>query len=410
MDSLTQIVLGAAVGEAVLGRRVGNRAMLWGGIAGTLPDLDVLSGLVTDPMSALAYHRAFTHSLPFALLAAPIIGLSVHRMYGGRTVDLPDHIVYPLAILAFWLLLFTGSLFMPLPVYGIPAITATITLVFCLLCGTVAFFTRRSAGKPGGRTPTNANLWQWMLLFFLAIVTHPLLDCFTAYGTQFFEPLSRSRVAWNTISVVDPLYTLPFLLLLLLAARSGWGTQVRRTLNRAGLLISSAYLLLTLFNHFNVRAVFRATLIDRDITTEHQLIGPSLGNNLLWSGTAESTDGTYYLGQYSILDRRRAFGPLSEVPGSHELVMAYRGDRDMEILEWFTDGYYVVLPAGNGRVQLSDLRYGILGEDPTDPAAYLFGWTIDTTVRPVQVVEQSSGPRGDAGAVLSTMWKRMWGI
>ena len=41
MDSVTQIALGAAVGEAVLGRKIGNRAMLWGAIAGTLPDLDV---------------------------------------------------------------------------------------------------------------------------------------------------------------------------------------------------------------------------------------------------------------------------------------------------------------------------------------------------------------------------------
>jgi len=42
VDSLTQIILGAAVGEAVLGKKVGNKALLWGGIAGTLPDLDVL--------------------------------------------------------------------------------------------------------------------------------------------------------------------------------------------------------------------------------------------------------------------------------------------------------------------------------------------------------------------------------
>ena len=43
MDSLTQIVLGAAVGEFVLGRKVGNKAILWGAVAGTIPDLDVLS-------------------------------------------------------------------------------------------------------------------------------------------------------------------------------------------------------------------------------------------------------------------------------------------------------------------------------------------------------------------------------
>ena len=53
MDSLTQIVLGAAVGEAVLGKKVGNKAMLYGAIAGTIPDLDVLASQVTDTVTAL---------------------------------------------------------------------------------------------------------------------------------------------------------------------------------------------------------------------------------------------------------------------------------------------------------------------------------------------------------------------
>jgi len=41
MDSLTQIVLGGAIGELVAGRKMGNRAVLWGAIAGTIPDLNV---------------------------------------------------------------------------------------------------------------------------------------------------------------------------------------------------------------------------------------------------------------------------------------------------------------------------------------------------------------------------------
>ena len=48
MDSLTQIVLGAAVGEAVLGKKIGSRAMLWGAIAGTIPDLDVFLRFFRD--------------------------------------------------------------------------------------------------------------------------------------------------------------------------------------------------------------------------------------------------------------------------------------------------------------------------------------------------------------------------
>jgi inner membrane protein len=67
MDTVTQIGLGAAVGEAVLGRQVGSRALLWGGICGLLPDLDVLVPL-GDAVRNFTYHRGPSHSL-FALAA-----------------------------------------------------------------------------------------------------------------------------------------------------------------------------------------------------------------------------------------------------------------------------------------------------------------------------------------------------
>ena len=402
MDSLTQIVLGAAVGEATLGRRVGNRAMLWGGLAGTLPDLDVLSGWVTDPMSALAYHRAFTHSFPFALLAAPLLGLVVHRLYGGRAGPrMRNGWLYAAAFALFYLLLFIGSSLMPLPVYGIPAIAAVVSGVFALLCVPVGAFSRRNG--------PNASPRQWTLLFFLAIVTHPLLDCFTAYGTQFLQPLARLRIAWNTVSVVDPLYTLPFLLLLIAAARQGARTQVRRRLNGAGLLLSTGYLLLTVINAFNVGDVVRDSLRAEGVPIRREVHSPTLGNNLLWSATVQTDDDTYYLGQYSLLDRQRRLRPLRRVAGNHALLADYAGDRDLEILQWFTDGYYTVLPDGPGRVRLADLRYGTMGGDPDDPAAYIFSWSLDTTRHPIRVAEERGGPQGDRGAALAEMWQRMLG-
>lgn len=83
MDSLTQIVLGAAVGEATLGRRVGNKALLWGGIAGTIPDLDVLftSG---DAIREIVIHRGFSHSILFAVLMAPLLGYLTKQFYEMR--------------------------------------------------------------------------------------------------------------------------------------------------------------------------------------------------------------------------------------------------------------------------------------------------------------------------------------
>jgi inner membrane protein len=420
VDSLSQIVLGAAVGEAVLGRRVGNRAMVWGGIAGTLPDLDVLSSLVTDEMSALAYHRAFTHSLAFALLAAPIIGLSVHRLYGGREFGLSDRWFYPIAVGSFWLVLLTGSYLMPVEVYRIPKITGMITLVFSTICGVVGWwelrkpstteaYTRQSTGGAcGDRLGVRSR--EWVALFFAAIVTHPLLDCFTAYGTQFLQPLSSLRIAWNTISVVDPLYTLPFLLLLIAAGRRCKASRIRRRLNTAGLTVSSLYLVLTVLNSVNVGAVVQSTLTEEGLRAERSFYSPSLGNNLLWSATAQTGPDTYYFGQYSLLDGQRRLTPFVPIVGNHDLLAGTAGNRELAILRWFTDGYYTVLPLGEGRVRFCDLRYGLLGSDPTDPDSYLFSWTIDTGQSPARVLEQRAGPQGDREEMLTDLWDRIWGI
>lgn len=80
MDSLTQIVLGGAVGNAIGGRKIGNRAVLYGAIAGTIPDLDILSVFFTDPITAVEMHRGVTHSILFAVLASFLFGYIVYKI------------------------------------------------------------------------------------------------------------------------------------------------------------------------------------------------------------------------------------------------------------------------------------------------------------------------------------------
>ncbi len=72
MDSITQIALGSAVGYAVLGNKVGKRAMIYGAVMGTLPDLDVLLSY-NNSIEAFTYHRSFSHSLLTQLLITPFI-------------------------------------------------------------------------------------------------------------------------------------------------------------------------------------------------------------------------------------------------------------------------------------------------------------------------------------------------
>jgi inner membrane protein len=76
MDSLTQIILGAACGEAVLGRKIGNKALLFGAMGGTIPDLDVFFGrlIYTNEIDIMLFHRGFMHSILFSVLAGFLFG------------------------------------------------------------------------------------------------------------------------------------------------------------------------------------------------------------------------------------------------------------------------------------------------------------------------------------------------
>lgn len=72
MDTITQLALGAAIGEATLGRKIGYRAALWGGICGTLPDLDSFIPFA-DAVARFTYHRSASHSLIVLALLTPLI-------------------------------------------------------------------------------------------------------------------------------------------------------------------------------------------------------------------------------------------------------------------------------------------------------------------------------------------------
>jgi inner membrane protein len=82
MDSLTQIALGAAVGEAVAGRQVGRRALLWGAICGTIPDLDVFVPL-GDVVRDFTYHRSASHSLFVLAALTPLIVWLIQKFHPG---------------------------------------------------------------------------------------------------------------------------------------------------------------------------------------------------------------------------------------------------------------------------------------------------------------------------------------
>jgi inner membrane protein len=117
VDSLSQALLGAAVGEVTLGRKVGRKALGWGAVAGTLPDLDILAYPFLSPVGELYFHRGPTHALLFAPLVAPILGYLAWRLYVSRGSPAAEAGWRGWATLFFWAL-FTHPLLDTLTVYG----------------------------------------------------------------------------------------------------------------------------------------------------------------------------------------------------------------------------------------------------------------------------------------------------
>jgi len=304
MDTVTQIALGAAVGEATAGREAGNKAPMWGATFGLLPDLDVLANPFLTELQALTLHRSVTHSLVFIALVGIAAAYGLRRLHDD--------------------------------------------------------------------TPVSAG--QWGGLAVLCLGTHVGLDCLTTYGTQVFWPFSREPVIYGTIFIIDPLYTIPLAVGLLLSLRWSPTTPRRRWANYAGLALSSAYLLLTVVHKQHVTRVFDQALSDTAPTYERLFTAPTPFNNLLWQGIAETKTG-YYVGSHSLLDSDRAVD-FRYVPKRHELLGDALDHPVVNDLRRFSRGYFTVRRGEGGALLIHDLRFGRNDVGLTDEGEYLFTYRL----------------------------------
>jgi inner membrane protein len=107
MDSLTHIALGACIGEAFFERGFGKKALLWGALAQSVPDVDFLSGLWLNTSDNLLAHRGFTHSISFALLAIPLLAFTANRIHRPHDISFKT-----------WTFFFTIEIFLHLFIDG----------------------------------------------------------------------------------------------------------------------------------------------------------------------------------------------------------------------------------------------------------------------------------------------------
>ncbi len=406
MDSLTQITLGAAMGEVALGHKAGNRAMVWGGLAGTLPDLDVLAQWWMPEIDALAAHRGLTHSLLFSVMAPLLFGWLTWQMDqrgwdrtpGARRVG---------RILVGGLLagLTAGWIFWLTRLSGLAAI-----LIFGIGAVILAYgFLRLRSGilrSPLPSVSPAANYGDWVRLYFLAFLTHALLDACTAYGTQLFYPFSDYRVSLNVISVVDPFYTVPFAILLIAASRLYRQDPLRILRTRAALIISTSYLLICTLHKGYVDHVFARSLEADGITATRFTTQSTPFNNLLWQGVAE-TDSAYFIGSYGLFDDQHRIADWRRWPKEVNLQELGEHDHVLRTLAWFSNGYYRITRHPEGGYRFSDLRFGTMpGGQPESEFVFTFalrkngdGW----------MAEQMRPDPGDMKEAWNQLWQRAFG-
>lgn len=195
------------------------------------------------------------------------------------------------------------------------------------------------------------------LACLLGYATHGFLDACTSYGTQLFWPFSSHRVAWNNVSVVDPLFTLP----LLGAVIAGVVTR-RRWLTLVGLAWAAVYLLFGVVQNQRAEAAGRLLAEQRGHLPERLTAKAGFANLLVWKVVYEH-DGRYYV------DAIRTGTETTVCEGASVPALDLRRDlpwlnantqqaRDVERFRWFSEDYVALHPQQPNHV--IDIRYSVV--------------------------------------------------
>lgn len=248
--------------------------------------------------------------------------------------------------------------------------------------------------------PVREHPRAWLWAIMLALLTHPLLDAFTVYGTQLWWPLPVHPTMWSSVFIIDPLYTLPLLVGVVAVLAGGARGWARGTL-LAGVVLSTAYIGWSLAAKARVEHAVSQSLAGTELADAPRFSVPMPFNTLLWRVVVMTPEG-YLEGQYSVVADR---GPVRlEAHPSEVQALAAVADFDaVQRLQWFNRGF-MRARIEDERLVLSDLRMGL------EPH-YTFNFAVAERVDGAWVEiepEQIRWRREDVGGQLAAMWRRIW--
>lgn len=198
---------------------------------------------------------------------------------------------------------------------------------------------------------------QTLLFCTLGYATHGLLDTFTSYGTMLLWPFSDERFAWNFISVIDPLFTAPILVLVGLSAFRG-----KPALARIALAWAVLYLSAGAFQRDAAETMGREIAASRGHVPVRLEAKPSFANIVVWK-TIYETEDRFFVDAVRPTLRPRVFEGVS-VPKLDIardfpwLDPATQQAADIERFRWFSDGFVAQDPERPDRI--IDARYSLV--------------------------------------------------
>jgi inner membrane protein len=266
LDSLTHIVIGAAIGELILGKQLGRKAMVVGALAKTIPDFDIFYTGLDDPFKYMCHHRGHTHSLLWETLYAFPIAYIFYRLFSKKV-----------------------------------------------------------------------SFMRWSWLFLACLWGHSLLDVCTSFGTQLFLPVTNQLYSCNNLAIVDVFFTLPMLILLIIAIFMKNYCKARTQFCRGVLIYCFIYLGYTFGNKVYANHIFEKSLEENKIQYAQSMTGPVILNNFLWYGIA-SSDTMLYISENSVLFPKEKMEWL-RFPRNQHLLKNHPDIKNRNALLWFSKGY-----------------------------------------------------------------------
>lgn len=244
---------------------------------------------------------------------------------------------------------------------------------------------------------------RWWAMVTIGFISHSVLDAVTVYGTQIALPFSNHPFGLGSLFIIDPIYTLPLLLGLMMTLL--WRSRHRLRWNNAGLIFSTLYVGWSVGAQAFVTDRVMASPAAAGLDASQVLVTPTPFNTVLWR-VVLLREESYEQGFFSLLDRWTAPDRplrLERFDRGQALEAATAQFADANLIRAFSKGFYALEDDGQ-RVWITDLR---MGQHPYYVFSFAFAERQSEPLRPIGPLRRTN--RMPLGAGLNWIGQRMLG-